>query len=160
MGFFAGKCISACQWCNALTQIHCLTASLFQTCCISNISLLENDAENFSAQETSILKISGWRTTDVLQLQLCKTSVVQALKEHYLVARIRFCTWFLQCVYDGKVDAQFMFFCDETWFSWRGAVNSQNSWYWRVESPGLVHKLPLHDKKVVIRFAMSACHEI
>jgi len=123
------------------------------------MSLLENVAENFSVQETSVLKMSRWRATNMLQLQLCKTSVVHALKEHSLFARIHFCNWFLQCVYD----AQFMFFCDETWFSWCGTVNSQSSWYWRVESPGLVHELPLHDppkKKFGVSFAMSAHDEI
>jgi len=49
----------------------------------------------------------------MLQLQLCKTSVVHALEKHSMVARIHFYNWFLQCVYD----TQFVFFCDETWFS-------------------------------------------
>jgi hypothetical protein len=86
--------------------------------------------------------------------------VADALKEHDLVARIHFCNWFLQSVYDGEVDPQFVFFSSEAWFSLHGEVNSQNSWYWSAENPGLFHKLPLYDEKFDVWCAMSEHCEI
>jgi hypothetical protein len=93
------------------------------------MSLLENVAETFSAQGTSVSKTSARRATKLLQLLLCKATVVHALKEHDPVARIHFCNWFLQSVHDGEVDPQLAFFFDEAWFSLVGEVNSQNSRY-------------------------------
>jgi hypothetical protein len=83
--------------------------------------------------------------------------VVHALKEHDPVRRIRFCDWFLQSVLDGEVDPQLVFFSDEAWFSLRGKMNSQNNWYWYAENPRLFHEFPLHDKRIGVWCAISAC---
>jgi hypothetical protein len=36
-------------------------------------------------------------------------------------------------------------------------VNSQSNWYWSAENPRLIYKLPLHDEKVGVWHAISAC---
>jgi hypothetical protein len=96
--------------------------------------LLENVAEKFSFRGTSVTKRSGRRATKLLQLRPCKASLVDAWKEHDPVARIHFCNWFLQSVYDGEVDPQLVFFSSEALVSLRGKVNSQNGRYWSAES--------------------------
>jgi hypothetical protein len=53
-----------------------------------------------------------------------------------------------------------MFFYDEAQFSLHGEVNSQNSHWWITENLGLIHKLPFHDKKIHVWYAMSARCEI
>jgi hypothetical protein len=75
------------------------------------------------------------------------TMVVHALKEQDLVARIHFCNWFLQSAHNGEVYPQLKFSYVEAWFSLHGQVNSEHSQWWSTENPGLIHKLPLHDKK-------------
>ena len=52
------------------------------------MSLLENVAENFSAQEKSVSQTYARRATKLLQMRLQKTPVVAGLKEHDPVARI------------------------------------------------------------------------
>jgi hypothetical protein len=47
------------------------------------------------AQETGVLMTSSWRATKLLKLWPYNTTVIHALKEHDLVARISFCDWFL-----------------------------------------------------------------
>jgi hypothetical protein len=69
--------------------------------------MLENVANNLSAPETSVSETSARRATKLLQLRLCKTTVVRALKEHHPVARIQLCNSFLPSVHDGEVDPQF-----------------------------------------------------
>jgi hypothetical protein len=81
--------------------------------------------------------------------------VVHALKAHDPLARIHFYNWFLRSVLDREVDSQLVFFSDETCFSLHGEVNSQNNRYWNAENPGLIHKLPLHDKIIDVWSAMS-----
>jgi hypothetical protein len=101
---------SVLQWRKSTPLLkHAVQHRLFQCSCISNMSQLKKSAENFWALETSISETSGRRATKLLQLRPCKTSVVDALKEHDPVARIHFCNWFLQSVYDGEVDPQLVF---------------------------------------------------
>jgi hypothetical protein len=95
-----------------------------------------------------------------LKLQSYKTTVVHALKEYDLVARINFCNWFLWSVHDGEFDPQLVFFSDEAWFSLCGGVNSQNNQYWSAENPRLIHELPLHDEEIGVSCAISACRII
>jgi hypothetical protein len=44
----------------------------------------------------------------------------------------------------------YSFFSDEARFSLSGKVNSQNSRYWSAEKPGLIHELPLYNKKKLV----------
>ena len=88
----------------------------------------------------------------MLHLRPCKTYLIDALKEHDLVAEIRFCNWSLQSAYNGIVDQHLVFFSNEVWFSSCGEMNSGNSRYWRAEYSGRVHELPLHDGKIVVWF--------
>jgi hypothetical protein len=81
------------------------------------------------------------------------------LKEHDPVARIHFCNWFLQSVYDGEVDSQLVFFSSEAKFSLHGGVNYQNS-HWSAEDPGLFTNSLFMTKKIGVRCAMNACCEI
>ena len=46
-------------------------------------------------------KTSGQRPTKSLLLRPCKTLVVDGLREYVPVAKIRFCNWFRQSVYNG-----------------------------------------------------------
>jgi hypothetical protein len=46
-------------------------------------------------------KTPGQRATKLLLLRPCKTLVVDGLREYDPVARIQFCNWFRQSVYDG-----------------------------------------------------------
>jgi len=46
-------------------------------------------------------KTSGQRSTKLLLLRPCKTLVVDGLQEYDPVAKIHFCNWFRQSVYDG-----------------------------------------------------------
>jgi hypothetical protein len=72
------------------------------------MSLLENVSENFSALETSVLKLSAQMATKLLQLEPCKTTVVIALKEHGPVARIQFFNLFLsQCMMKKLIHGYF-----------------------------------------------------
>jgi hypothetical protein len=54
-------------------------------------------------------------------------TVVHALNEHDLVAKIHFCSWLLQPAHNDEVYPQLVFFCDEGWFLLHEEVNSQNS---------------------------------
>jgi len=92
------------------------------------MNLVENVTENFLAQEMSILTMSGQRTTNLLQLQLCKTLLVCAFKKHELVARIQFCKWIFFSLYkDGEYDPHLVFYPHGALFSLCGKVNSQNT---------------------------------
>jgi len=71
--------------------------------------------------------------------------VVYAYKEHDLAARIRFCNQFLQSVDNGEVNLRLVFFSYKACFLLHREVNSQNSRYWSVENPGLMHKFLFHD---------------
>jgi hypothetical protein len=53
-------------------------------------------------------------------------TVVHELKQLDYAARISFCNWLLQNVYDGLVDPQLLFTTDEAWFYVSGHVNMQN----------------------------------
>jgi len=52
------------------------------------MSLLENVAENFSAQEKSVSQTYARRATELLKMGLQKAPVVTSLKKHDPVARI------------------------------------------------------------------------
>jgi hypothetical protein len=73
---------------------------------------------------------------------------------------LNFCNWFLWSVYDGEGDPQLLFFPDEAWFSLHGKLNSQNNRYWSAENPRFIYELPLHDKRIAVRCAISACRII
>lgn len=87
----------------------------------------------------SVSKTWGLREAKLLHLRPCKTSLVEVLKLREPVARIHLYNWFLQYVHDGKVDPQFVFFCDAAWFTLRGPVNSRNIRYCSAENPGLIY---------------------
>ena len=59
--------------------------------------------------------MSAQRATKLLQLELCKTTLVHALKEHGSVGRIQFFDLLLQSVHDEEVETAVTFFTDEVW---------------------------------------------
>jgi len=85
-------------------------------------------------------KLRNEWATKFLKLRPCKASVFYALKEHDPVSRIHFCIWFLLSVNDGGFGPHLVCFSREVWFLLRGEVNSQNSWYWSAENPGIIHE--------------------
>jgi len=123
------------------------------------MSMLENVAEHFSAQVMCVSKTFPQRATKLSQLRPCKATVIHALKEHVLVARITFCNQFLQSVHD-EADPHLEFFSYEAWFSLCGEVNSQNSRYWSAENPGLIHEVLFHYEKYGIWWKANARSEI
>jgi hypothetical protein len=70
-------------------------------------------------------------------------------------ARISYCRWFQQSVYDGMVDPDLAFYTDEAWFHLSGFVNSQNNRYWSAENLHSVHEVPLYGVKIVVWCAIS-----
>lgn len=95
----------------------------------------------------TVPKTSARRTTELLQLRVCKAIAARALKEHDPTARVRFCNQIRKSVHDAKVDPHLVLFFDEACFSLPGKENSQNNRYWSAENPGFIHKLPLLDQK-------------
>jgi hypothetical protein len=71
-------------------------------------------------------------------------------------ARINYCRWFQQSVYDGMVDPDFVFYTGKAWFRLSGNVNSQNNRYWSAENPHFIHEVPLHDVKIGVWYAITA----
>jgi hypothetical protein len=63
-------------------------------------------------------------------------------------ARIQYCRWFQELVFNGLHDQELTFYSDEAWYTLSGYVNSQNNRYWSTENPHAVHEVPLHDLKV------------
>jgi hypothetical protein len=96
----------------------------------------------------SVTKLFAQTATKLLQLQSCKATIVRALKEHVLAARIHFCNQFLQSVHD-EANPQIEFFSHKAWFSLCGEVKSQKSRYWSAEYPGLIHEHFFMMKKLV-----------
>jgi hypothetical protein len=95
--------------------------------------------------ETKLLKLKPYRTTMVHQLLPPDAE-----------ARINYCRWFQQSVYDGMVDPDLVFYTNEAWFYLGGYVNSQNNYYWSAEKPLSIHEVPLHDVKIRVWCAISA----
>jgi hypothetical protein len=65
---------------------------------------LEHVPLRLLAQETCISKLSAAEVMKLLELWLCKVTVVHALQPCDLTSRINFSNWFLQSVHDGEVD--------------------------------------------------------
>ena len=63
--------------------------------------------------------------------------------------------WFLNSNYAGLLDPFQYIMGDEAWFHLSGHINSQNTRYWAVENPQLVHEQPLQNQKIGVRCAMS-----
>lgn len=63
----------------------------------------------------------------IIKTAVCKTSVVNALKELSPVMRINFCNWLLKSIHVGEVEQQLAFFSDEAWFPLYGEVNSKKN---------------------------------
>jgi len=87
------------------------------------MSLLENVTKNFAAQETSVLKISAQRATKLLQLWLCKATVIRASKKHDPAARIHF---FFVSFFSLYMIERLIHPLLSGWFSLLGEVNSRN----------------------------------
>jgi hypothetical protein len=68
------------------------------------------------AQETGVSKSSARRATQLLKVRPYKRTVIHALQPLDPASRIHFCSWFLQSIFNGEIDLQLTFFCDETWF--------------------------------------------
>ncbi|PSN33354.1 hypothetical protein C0J52_27713 [Blattella germanica] len=94
--------------------------------------------------------------TKLLKLKPYKIRNVHNLLPPDSVARIEFCRWFQQSVYDGSLDPGLTFFSDEAWFTLNGRVNSQNNRYWGQEIPHEFHEIPLHDEIIEVWCAVSA----
>jgi hypothetical protein len=73
--------------------------------------------------------------------------VVQQLQEVDIVKRVNYCMWLLNSICAGLLDPFQYIMSDEAWFYLSGHVNSQNTRYWAVENPHLVHEQPLQDQK-------------
>jgi len=52
------------------------------------------------------------------------------------------------------------YFLDKTWFTLNGNVNSQNNIYWCFKNPHAFHEVAVHDLKVGIWCAVSACKNL
>jgi hypothetical protein len=75
-------------------------------------------------------------------------------------ARIQYCRWFQESVFNGLLDPELMFYSDEEQFTLSRYMNSQNNRYWSTEYPHAVHEVPVHNFKVSVWHAISAQRRI
>jgi len=67
-----------------------------------------------------------------------RVAVVQQLQEPD-VKRVNYCLWLLNSICTDLLDLFQYLMSDEAWFHLSGHINSQNTRYWAVENPHLVH---------------------
>jgi hypothetical protein len=103
-----------------------------------------------------VSKSAAQVATKLLKQKPYRKTMVHQLLPPDAEARINYCRWFQQSVYDGMVDPDFVFYTDEAWFHLSGYVNSQNNRYWSAENPHSIHEVPLHDVKIGVWCAISA----
>jgi hypothetical protein len=63
--------------------------------------------------------------------------------------------WLLSSIHAGLLDPFQYIMSDEVWFLLSGHINSQNTQYWTVENPHLVHEQPLQNQKIGVWCAVS-----
>ena len=85
-----------------------------------------------------------------------RVTVVHRLTPGDPATRVNYCEWIMQSVHDGTVDPSQLIMTDEAWFHLSGYVHSQNSRYWDIENPHVIHEAPLHDQKVGVWCAVTA----
>lgn len=113
------------------------------------------------SQETGISRQSCMRILHQdLQMRPYKVSVVHELKSADAPQRFEFCNWLFNEIVMNGLDLDFFFMSDEAWFHLNGYVNSQNNRFWASENPYHFHQTPLHDQKVGVWCAVSACRII
>lgn len=109
-------------------------------------------------QETDI---SRWSCGQILHLDLhmhpYRVSVVHALKLADAPQCLQFCEWLFTEITMNSLDMDLFYISDEAWFHLDGYVNSQNHRFWAAKNPNNFHETPLHDQKVGVWCAVSAC---
>jgi hypothetical protein len=100
------------------------------------------------ALQCRVSKLAAHVATKLLKLKPYRTSVVHQLLPPDAEARINYCRWFQQSVYDGMVDPDLVFYTDKACFHLSGYVNSQNNRYCSAKSPHTIHEDQLHDRKI------------
>lgn len=95
------------------------------------------------------------RVLKSLKLKPYRVTCVQEIREPDKEKRLNYCCWLLNKITDGELDPTRYFMSDEAWFHLSGHVNSQNTRYWSVENPHVLHESPLHDEKIGLWCAIS-----
>jgi hypothetical protein len=70
-----------------------------------------------------------------LHIHPYKITVVPEIKPVDYEKRWRFCSWFINHVYDGRIAPKLTFFTDEANFNLLAYINSQNNRHWSSENP-------------------------
>lgn len=105
------------------------------------------------AQQAGITHFSMHRDTKLLKIEPYKISVfvMNELQPGNTGKSCTFCEWTVNNFHDGEINPNW----NEAWFHLQGYINSQNYRYWTTEKPDIIHKIPLHDKKVGVWYTMS-----
>jgi hypothetical protein len=69
-------------------------------------------------------------------------------------ARVRFCRWFQDLVFNGFLGPELMFYSDKVWFTLSGYINRITGA--RTQNHHAVYEVSLHDLKVVVWHAITA----
>jgi len=107
------------------------------------------------SQQAHVSRTMCQRVLKSLNLKPYHVTVEQQLQEADVVKWVNYCMWFLNSNYAGLLDPFQYIMGDEAWFHLSGHINSQNTRYWAVENPQLVHEQPLQNQKIGVRCAMS-----
>ena len=117
---------------------------------------LRRISQQVNISVSSVYRIVKWN----LHLYPYKIQLVQSLAPNDYSEWLQFSHWLLQSVDENASFIENLFMSDEAHFTLSGCVNRQNSRFWALENPHLIHENPLHSEKVTVWCAISAQHII
>ena len=107
------------------------------------------------SQQAHVSRTTCQHVLKSLDLKPYCVTFVQELQEADVVEWVNYCMWLLNSICVGLLDPFQYIMSDQAWFLLSGHVNLQNTWYWAVENPHLVHEQPLQDQKFGVWCAVS-----
>jgi hypothetical protein len=83
---------------------------------------LDDIGTRLEASPKNLLALTAHFGTKLLKLRPYKTIVVHSLLPPYGKAKIHYCMWFQELVFNGLLDPELRFFSDKAWFTLSGYV--------------------------------------